>query len=98
MLVIDPTKAAVMQDYDARHCYVCDCRYLSFGIRETVWACGLHPCGMPKSCPPECAAAFAVPAWPRASCSEPGTRALSRFRPDARGGEIGSAARSAPGR
>jgi hypothetical protein len=44
---IDPVKAAVMYDYEARRCCVCDCRHLSFGFgppmtREPVWSCGAH--------------------------------------------------------
>jgi hypothetical protein len=44
---IDHAKIAVMRDYEARRCCVCNCRHPSFGFgppmtREPVWACGAH--------------------------------------------------------
>ena len=47
MAEIDRAKAAVMYDYEARRCCVCDCRHPSFGFgppmtREPVWSCGAH--------------------------------------------------------
>jgi hypothetical protein len=44
---IDPAKAAVMQDYEARRCCICQCKHPSFGFgppmtREPAWACGAH--------------------------------------------------------
>jgi hypothetical protein len=43
----DPAKEALLRDYEARRCCVCDCQHPSFGFgppmtREIVWACGAH--------------------------------------------------------
>ena len=47
MAEIDHAKIAVMRDYEARRCCVCNCRHPSFGFgppmtRKPVWACGAH--------------------------------------------------------
>jgi len=41
------TKEALLHDYGARRCCICQCPHPSFGFgppmtRETLWACGAH--------------------------------------------------------